>query len=165
MPVRSVLKRTPVQDINYFSIRFYYIISTIYIKKLETYFALLYFWTFAQCVQPYFGLIKISSKQILCATPHTSQDVLSFLHAFSFFPPAFLQIYPLFAISTKTTFHTLFIQRRQKWQKRNSVMEFHNGLIYFLQKTFLFICTPWPPPPLVVFFYRVLEIKLCGLKF
>ena len=29
---------------------FYYIISNTYKKKLETYFALLYFWTFAQCV-------------------------------------------------------------------------------------------------------------------
>ena len=32
-PVRSALKRTPVQDFNYFSIMFYYIISTTY-KKL-----------------------------------------------------------------------------------------------------------------------------------
>jgi hypothetical protein len=44
-PFRSALKRTPVQGFNYFSIVFYFIIST----KLETYFALLYFWTFAQC--------------------------------------------------------------------------------------------------------------------
>ena len=42
-------KRTPVQDFNFFSIMFYYIISTTHIKKLETYFDLLYFWTFAQC--------------------------------------------------------------------------------------------------------------------
>ena len=43
----AVPLRTPVQDFNSFSIMFYYIISTI--KKLETYFALSYFWTFAQC--------------------------------------------------------------------------------------------------------------------
>ena len=38
-----------VQNLNYFSIMFYYILSTPYQKNLETYFALLYFWTFAQC--------------------------------------------------------------------------------------------------------------------
>ena len=41
-PVRSDLKRTPVQDFNSFSVMFYYIISTTY-QKIED---LLYFWTF-----------------------------------------------------------------------------------------------------------------------
>ena len=38
-PVRSALKRTPVQDFSSFPIMFYYIISTTY-QKLETYFDL-----------------------------------------------------------------------------------------------------------------------------
>ena len=44
-PVRSALKRTPVQDFNSFSIIFYYIFSTTY-KKLA-----IGDWTFAQCVK------------------------------------------------------------------------------------------------------------------
>ena len=44
-PVRSALKRTTVHDFNSFSLMFYYIISI----TLETYFALLYFWTLAKC--------------------------------------------------------------------------------------------------------------------
>ena len=43
-PVRSVLKRMPVQDFNSFST-----FKAPHIKKLETYFALLNFCAFAQC--------------------------------------------------------------------------------------------------------------------
>ena len=45
-PVRSALKWLPVQDFNSFSITTF---LAPHIKELETYFALLYFWTFAQC--------------------------------------------------------------------------------------------------------------------
>ena len=44
-PVSSAFKRTPVKDFNHFSIMFYYINSTTNQK-----IALLYFWTFAQCL-------------------------------------------------------------------------------------------------------------------
>ena len=45
VPVRSALKMMLLQDFNSFSNFF-----VPHIKKLKTYFTLLYFWTFAQCV-------------------------------------------------------------------------------------------------------------------
>ena len=47
-PVRLGLKRMSVQDFNSFSIIFTTFLAT-HIKELESNFALLYFWTFAQC--------------------------------------------------------------------------------------------------------------------
>jgi hypothetical protein len=50
-PVRSVLKRTAVQDFYSFSIIFYDIINTTY-QKIGDLLPCSYFWTFAQCSVP-----------------------------------------------------------------------------------------------------------------
>ena len=47
VPVRSALKKTPVQDFNSFFIMFYYIISTTYQKIGRPILPCSYFWTFA----------------------------------------------------------------------------------------------------------------------
>ena len=41
-PVRSVLKRTPMQDLNYFSVMFYYIIRTTYQKIGDLFWSLIF---------------------------------------------------------------------------------------------------------------------------
>ena len=61
-PVRSALEWTPMQEFNHFNARSLWspLLAPL-IKKLETYFALLYFWTFA-VVQPMY-----SKSGVLCS--------------------------------------------------------------------------------------------------
>ena len=114
----------------------------------------LYFRTFAQCVQPYFGLIKISSKQILCATPHTSQDVLSFLHAFFFLPTCFSADLPPFCYINQNHFSYFIHTKTSKVTKK----KFSDGIpqwveIFSAKKGILIYMYPLTPSPLCRLFY------------
>ena len=77
-------------------------------------------------------------KLDMCAMPHTSRRMFFPSCTFLSSHLLFCRFTPHFAISTRTTFHTLFIHRRQMWQKRNSMKgeefnkdrAFCNGLLY-----------------------------------
>ena len=80
------------------------------------------------------NLVKLD----MCAMPHTSRRMFFPSCTFLSSHLLFCRFTPHFAISTRTTFHTLFIHRRQMWQKRNSMKgeefnkdrAFCNGLLY-----------------------------------
>ena len=65
-PVRSAFKRTPVQDLNYFSIMLYYIISTNY-QKIGDLFYLVTFLDFCTVCYVLFSkflLSQLSNKKV-----------------------------------------------------------------------------------------------------
>ena len=81
-PVRSALKRIPVQDFNSLSISSTTFLAP-YIKKLETYLALLCFWIFAPCevnIRSAVPLIKKSQYWLLRA--RTAENFSSWCEGF-----------------------------------------------------------------------------------
>ena len=151
-PVRAALKRTPVQDFNSFSIRFYYIISTIYIKKLETYFALLYFWTFAVCTT----LFRIDKNFVKTDTVRNATHITrcSFLPPCIFFlPTCFSADLPPFCYINQNHFSYFIHTKTSKVTKKKFSDGISQRVDIFSAKNILIHMYPLTPSPLVVFIY------------